>query len=86
MVLMPGQAYGNILSKREAGLSDEELAMRLDPASARRLELLRGHMKELAAAPQTADHWQTVIQSLNAFGRGMATLAANADQRQARMS
>ncbi len=86
MVLMPGQAYGNILSKREAGLSDEELAMRLDPASARRLELLRGHMKELAAAPQTADHWQTVNQSLNAFGRGMATLAANADQRQARMS
>ncbi len=84
MVLMPGQAYGNILSKREAGLSDEELAMRLDLANSRRLELLRAHMKELAGAPQTVDHWQSVVQSLGAFGRGMATLAASADQRQAR--
>jgi hypothetical protein len=37
-------------------------------------------MKELADAPQTADHWQTVAQSLNAFGRGMATIAAIANQ------
>ncbi len=80
MVLMPGQAYGNIISKREAGLTDEELAMRLDPANARRLELLRLHMKELANAPQSADHWQSVGLSLNAFGRGLATVAAIANQ------
>ncbi len=80
MVLMPGQAYGNIVAKREAGLSDEELAMRLDPVNARRLELIRLHMKELANAPQSADHWQSVVQSLSAFGRGLATVAAIANQ------
>ncbi len=84
MVLMPGQAYGNILQKRVAGLSDEEFSMRLDSASARRLELLRNHMQELAGAPQTADHWLTVIHSLGAFGRGMAAVAGNAVQRPAR--
>jgi hypothetical protein len=80
MVLMPGQAYGNIISKREAGLNDEEQAMRLDPANTRRLELLRMHMKELLSAPQSADHWQSVVQSLSAFGRGLATVAAIANQ------
>jgi hypothetical protein len=80
MVLMPGQAYGNIVAKREAGLSDEEMAMRLDPINARRLELIRAHVKELANAPQSADHWQSVVQSLSAFGRGLATVAAIANQ------
>jgi hypothetical protein len=80
MVLMPGQAYGNIVAKREAGLSDEEMAMRLDPINARRLELIRMHVKELANAPQSADHWQAVVQSLSAFGRGLATVAAIANQ------
>ena len=81
MVLMPGQAYGNIVQKMAAALDDDHAAGRLDAYQSTQRDLLRRHMAELSAADRSADHWSAVIQSLNAFGRGMATLAASADQR-----
>ena len=85
MVLMPGQAYGNIVQTMEAELNEDHAAGRLDQFLAAKRDLLRRHLGELGQADKSADHWQSVVGSLNAFGRGMATLAASADQRPARM-
>ena len=83
MVLMPGQAYGNIIQKMATALDSDHAAGQLDAYQSAQRDLLRRHMSELSQADRSPDHWGTIIQSLNAFGRGMATLAANADQRPA---
>ncbi len=85
MVLMPGQAYGNIVQTMEAQLDKDHAEGRLDPYQTTQRDLLRRHMAELSQADRSADHWQAIIASLNAFGRGMATLAASVDKGRARM-
>ena len=86
MVLMPGQAYGNIIQGMEAELNDDHAAGRLDAYRAAQRDLLRRHMAELSQADRSEDHWGAIVQSLNAFGRGLATIAARADQGPSRMS
>jgi hypothetical protein len=83
MVMMPGQAYGNILQSMETSLNDDHAAGQVDAYRSTQRELVRRHVAELGQADRSADHWQAVIASLNAFGRGMATLAASASQRTA---
>ena len=85
MVLMPGQAYGNIIQTMEAELNEDHAAGRLGASQSAQRDLLRRHMMELSQADRSTDHWAAVVTSLNAFGRGMATLAANVDQGRARM-
>ena len=85
MVLMPGQAYGNIVQTMSAELDEDHAAGSLDAYQSGQRDLLRRHMLELSQADRSPDHWQTVIASLNAFGRGMASLAAKADHGRARL-
>ncbi len=85
MVLMPGQAYGNIVQTMEVQLNEDHADGRLQAYQSAQRDLLRRHMAELSQADRSPDHWQAIIASLNAFGRGMATLAASADQGRARM-
>ncbi len=84
MVLMPGQAYGNVVHKMMDELDKDHGEGRLDAYKSSQRDLLHRHVADLELASRSADHWQAIVASLNAFGRGMASLAARADLGQGR--
>lgn len=84
MVLMPGQAYSNVVHKMMDELDEDHAAGRLDAYKSSQRDLLHRHVTDLELASRSADHWQAIVSSLNAFGRGMASLAARADLGQGR--
>jgi hypothetical protein len=85
MVLLPGQAYDNLINKMEAEMTDDNAAGRLDTVKQEKLRMLVDHRSELARAQYTPDHWDSVKRSLMKFEHGLASLAGS-DHRPTRIS
>ena len=86
LVLMPGQAYGNIIEAMLDALNDDHGAGKLNSLLATKRDLLHKHALELKTAYKNADNcWPMVANSLHTFAQGLVTSAANAENGRARM-